>query len=179
MHSIFFFLLPTNQPAVSQTVRPFASNTGDPTSRGLVPRWLNNCIGNHEACRREHTEITGRPARVVDVGSTGQSIVRLHELGTEEREECYVTLSHRWGIDSDTIPRLTSETRAELFGGFDYQNFPATFRHAIELARELGMKYLWLELVALIRLPFEFLLTFSKVRYASSKTRRRTGWNKE
>ena len=74
------------------------------------------------------------------------------------RDSKYVTLSYVWGqIDPKTILRTLRENVAQLEepGGLlrpeYYDKIPATIRDAMEVVRELGLRYLWADTLCIIQ----------------------------
>jgi hypothetical protein len=142
-HDVAFTLVPVT-PSIPQIRKHFTSNTSD-RCHDLVPYWLKTCLEDHEICRRKPPQGISSPSRVLDVGKTGEELVRLHDFGIEELKDGYLTLSHTWGQDPSRIPRLSANNIGKWKAGIDYRTLPRTFRHAIELTRELKRRYLWLE----------------------------------
>jgi len=54
-----------------------------------------------------------------------------------------MTLSHRWGPQSYT--KLESSTIAQLQKDVDTTGLPNVFQETIEIARYLGIHYLWID----------------------------------
>ena len=121
----------------------------------MASRWLDECLDGHIVCRKS---ITGRfiadfrytadvplPQRVIDTFSLklvnsdslkkGQSNSKGHQAG-------YVALSYRWGEN----PLKLSRSREEEFEcGLPLSEVPIRIRDAIDVARELDIRYLWVD----------------------------------
>lgn len=111
--------------------------------------WLGECRSFHEHCR--DTEEALLPTRVIDVGS---ALVepRLHISGETERAS-YFALSHCWGPSDPKIPRLVT-TRANFKHHcvkLPISSLPKTFRDAVEVTRNLGIRFLWIDSLCVIQ----------------------------
>ena len=63
----------------------------------------------------------------------------------------YATLSHCWG-DPDHRPLLTTDrTLACRQQGIEDDELPKTFRHAVQICREIGIEYLWIDSLCIIQ----------------------------
>ncbi|CAF9938262.1 hypothetical protein IMSHALPRED_000735 [Imshaugia aleurites] len=60
-----------------------------------------------------------------------------------------MTLSHCWGTAE--FLRLTSATKNYLEAGFRLSELPKTFREAVQITRELGVRYLWIDALCIIQ----------------------------
>jgi hypothetical protein len=112
--------------------------------RTLVPGWIESCQRDHEYCiQPTHSNL---PTRILDVGREGDIIClreSAHIVGS------YNILTHCWG------PRPTfTTTRANLasrYVGFAIEELPTTFKHAVQVTRLLGIKYLWIDSLCIIQ----------------------------
>lgn len=107
---------------------------------------LNTCFQEHEEC---HQDSPFLPTRVLDLGSssTVQSI-KLFEppSGTPGK---YIALSYCWG-DGGGLKALRSNLY-KLLQEIDEDELPTTIRDAVELARCLGVQYLWVDALCIIQ----------------------------
>lgn len=127
-------------------------NHSPPTLESSCPRirdWLGTCRKAHKLCRG--TENTLLPTRVIDVGSTFVE-PRLYMSGENETAS-YLALSHCWGPPDSKVPRVTT-TR----GNFEQHCaeipitcLPKTFRDAVEVTRDLGFRFLWIDSLCVIQ----------------------------
>jgi hypothetical protein len=62
---------------------------------------------------------------------------------TRETHGSYFTLSHCWGASQPL--KLTRDSEQSLRDGVDISTLPKTFRHAIEVCRQLEIAYLWID----------------------------------
>lgn len=106
-------------------------------------------------CRWEHSKCSTMyngqlPTRVIDVGLDGQS-PRLY-ISQRERGD-YLALSYRWGNQDSSHKRLLTlkENLAAHCQNIPLDQFPKTFREAIEVSRNLEIRYLWIDSVCIVQ----------------------------
>lgn len=101
------------------------------------------------------------PTRVIDVGKDLNSdtvCVRetrdMTDREIQSKEGRYIALSHRWG-DQGSNPRFcaTPDNIAALRKGINVGHLPATFKDAVIVTRELGIRYLWIDSLCIIQGP--------------------------
>lgn len=108
-------------------------------------QWLDHCLLNHVNCC-SYT-VQELPTRVIDVGDTVNK-PRLVETLSEERG-AYCALSYCWGqIQTFTTTLATVEDRRN---GFSVEELPNTIRDAVLLARELNIRYIWVDSLCIIQ----------------------------
>jgi hypothetical protein len=141
-----------------------------------IKRWLEECKKLHRSCEHPPPRL---PSRVIDVG-TSHILPKLFLTFTEHSIDIhsnhiakeflvtyrnlpvrahYLALSHRWGslTASDDAasfhePLMTTvETIASHSKGIPWDRWPLTFQHAIELTRQLGFRYLWIDSLCIIQ----------------------------
>lgn len=101
----------------------------------MLEEWLSQC-SSHKCCAT--TQHSFLPSRLLDLDDAGKGQVRLVLTKDIDKTAPYVTLSHCWGGD---VPfQLRSETMEKLIRGFELEELPKTFRHAIEVAGWAGGK---------------------------------------
>jgi hypothetical protein len=124
-----------------------ATTTADPKVFEQIHRWLMECEG-HDQCSRVRSsgyvptrllEIVKHSCRLVD-GSGLQVPVE------------YISLSYCWGKD-DGRPRLelTVGTEQELRTGLAVARLPKTYQHAIRVAKQLNIRYLWIDRLCILQ----------------------------
>jgi serine/threonine protein kinase len=136
-------------------------NAGSATHLGVLRHWLQDCDSTH-ACRAgsEHRSDsdTRMPIRLIDVGSTSDSTVRLWETSPNDTGD-WVALSHRWGTQKYCT---TPENVQQHLNGIDIDVLPATFRDAVKVTRALGLQYLWIDSLCIIQGPYGDSVTEGK-----------------
>ncbi|KAF4465669.1 hypothetical protein FALBO_7482 [Fusarium albosuccineum] len=116
-----------------------------PQGLSFMSACLRTCIDRHPLCRQSEDWV---PTRLLYIGATGDNQVQLIETdqGLSER---YIALSYCWG-DKPTIKTLT-ENLDDMVSGIPFSALPSTYLDAIVLARELGIKYLWIDALCIIQ----------------------------
>jgi len=118
----------------------------------LAQRWLHECITSHTMCRHVSPDTNWYPTRLIDMGLLSEhNRVRIVEPREQEDkiEGRYVTLSHCWGnID---FYHLTQDTLPVLKEGIGLEELPKTFRHAIDFACRLGLRYIWIDSLCILQ----------------------------
>lgn len=107
---------------------------------------LDKCSQEHEECKQDSPFL---PTRVLDLGSsvTAQHVKIVEPpSGTPGK---YIALSYCWG-DGGGLKAIRSNL-SKLLRAVDEDELPATIRDAIELARWLGVQYLWVDALCIIQ----------------------------
>ncbi|KAK3988910.1 heterokaryon incompatibility protein-domain-containing protein [Cladorrhinum sp. PSN332] len=131
--------------------------TTETTPNGSLPQiqgWLRECNANHARCRAVRARNNRNPflpTRLVDVSTDRIHIVESAGAGLPETEP-YVTLSHCWG--KLTILRLIDENKDRLLNpeiGIEWGELTNTFRDAISVTRQMGIKYIWIDSLCIVQ----------------------------
>lgn len=127
---------------------PAFSSAGRSTfeSLPLGKEWLNSCREQHKACRVQGTRWL--PTRLLDIT---KKRIRLKD-NTQMlalRKQKYATLSHCWG--KAQVLKLETSTLKLLRKGIDIGQLPLSFRHAVQVARYLGLRYLWIDSLCILQ----------------------------
>jgi hypothetical protein len=116
-----------------------------------IQEWLKRCDEDHDGCRRA-SAIEFVPTRLLQLQSDNRDTVKLvitDEHGVRER---YCTLSHSWGPPTMPFVTTTNDNLQEFKrDGIDVSTLPKNFRHAIDVARFIGMKYIWIDSLCIIQ----------------------------
>ena len=123
------------------------SNSRSPEILHLVQRWLNRCRTSHKTCR-EDAETTWYPTRLLQVMPTISDTRLLITKGQRLRGG-YATLSHCWG--SKPITKLVCNNLAQFQQQLDFEALPRTFQDAISLCKSLGLTYIWIDSLCIVR----------------------------
>ncbi|KAK0702375.1 hypothetical protein B0H67DRAFT_650411 [Lasiosphaeris hirsuta] len=121
------------------------------TQRNLSP-WTNsteswNQVGNRvRNCEAKHARCASPPTA---------SWSSLPILATFTKD-CYVTLSHCWGnpVDAERFKLKTTNLDRHMnpsHGGVGLAELPANFMDAVQVARQLGVRYLWIDPLCIIQ----------------------------
>ena len=105
---------------------------------------------SHKICNRS---IEGSlPTRLIEIGdygssrSSGLKLVFSRNLDPSPK---YATLSHRWGGKSSL--ELSVKNENELLQGIPDSGLCKTFRDAVHVVREMGIRYLWIDRLCIIQ----------------------------
>ncbi|MBE3045186.1 HET domain-containing protein [Candidatus Bathyarchaeota archaeon] len=108
---------------------------------------LSECLENHPKCG--NAPETPLPTRVIDVNYQDDKVRVIETKGQQGR---YVSLSHCWGDDKLMNTKLSAQTFDEYTTeGISLDTFPRTFQDAIEVTRNLGIPYLWIDSMCIIQ----------------------------
>lgn len=122
--------------------------TGSRVSLDLAKSWLDRCIDGHHLCRQTNT--LQMPTRLIDISSGNKSLFVHSTSGAQgEHHVEYVALSHCWG-DAQFL-KLRKANFLELRDEFSIDELPRTWREAIAVARDLGLKYIWIDALCIIQ----------------------------
>jgi len=99
---------------------------------------------DHASCQSER--IPRLPARVLEL--VGPTQVRLH-VSKQNEAARYACLSHCWG--SVQPLKTTRETIENFQRSIPWQDLPQTFRDAITVVDQLGLKYLWIDSLTIVQ----------------------------
>jgi len=118
---------------------------------GRLQGWLQACTSEHPKCR-----VSGArklPTRLIDVGTSNNSIPRLVTSSSLPTSTPYIALSYCWGPPSATQPQLTTTTTtlATHQAGIPTTIMPATHRDLAMLARRLAIRYVWIDALCIIQ----------------------------
>jgi hypothetical protein len=110
--------------------------------------WLKECTTHHHRCRLE--PVGGYPSRLIYLGDSNAEL-RLVEMKPKSTQYLYAALSYVWGDDQTYT--LTKGTLAAMTGALDTPRIPHAVRDAVEVARGLGLSYLWVDSLCIIQDP--------------------------
>jgi hypothetical protein len=89
--------------------------------------------------------ITSLPSRVPDLEALPGSDALCLKT-TKSRKGIYCTLSHK----IETL-KTTLSTIEDRKSGIYFNSLPETFKHAVEIARKLGFRYLWIDSLCIVQ----------------------------
>ncbi|ORY06010.1 heterokaryon incompatibility protein-domain-containing protein [Clohesyomyces aquaticus] len=115
-----------------------------------VASWLQACTTKHVYCVRP-TPQSYIPKRLVCISaSSSPSTIRI-TLTTNNLPVItpYATLSHCWG--TSTFLTLTRENEAQLTCGIPLTSLTTNFQEAIQVARFIGMQYIWIDSLCIMQ----------------------------
>lgn len=116
----------------------------------ILRQWLQACDKDHIDCISTRRSVRVIPKRLIDVGTEHATHVRLYETCPQDQMP-YLALSHPWGNPPHFCTR--PENLSEHKTGISLEILPATFRHAVQITRQLGLQYLWIDSICIIQGP--------------------------
>jgi hypothetical protein len=104
----------------------------------ILSYWLGTCLHFHEECANPNSCL---PSRVLDIGASPLDPIRLYITAKEHGR--YIALSHCWGKGGLTQARTTRKNIDCRTRSISEEELPMNFLEAIQITRELGLRYLW------------------------------------
>lgn len=134
-------------------VQPSACRTDSHSSLDQVRAWLDNCFRRHGPCHDSKMEIAPYrrlPTRLIDTGILEEDwSIRLVDGSQLNEKTQYIALSHCWG---GRCPITLTKQTASLFARhIEASTLPKTFSDVTWLARELGIRYLWIDALCILQ----------------------------
>ncbi|KAF5656528.1 hypothetical protein FCIRC_13608 [Fusarium circinatum] len=122
----------------------------------MLRKWLSTCMASHEGCRvstsmieKPAQGITLLPTRVIDIGDPKEHRSKPRLFISNKAPGQYVALSHRWSKSIAT--KLKSDSLSQYQKELPVNEMPPTFQDAIEVTRQLGFRYLWIDSLCIIQ----------------------------
>ncbi|KAJ4288000.1 hypothetical protein N0V90_012016 [Kalmusia sp. IMI 367209] len=119
-----------------------------PESFALLRRWLQQCQCDpeHWSCARYFpVEV---PSRLVQISALNEPLsARLYS--PRDENDVYIALSYCWGG-----PQQYATTRSSVddyYKQLPFDSMPATIKDAIQVTRECGYRYLWVDALCIIQ----------------------------
>ncbi|KAF1997743.1 HET-domain-containing protein, partial [Amniculicola lignicola CBS 123094] len=111
--------------------------------------WLRTCQEKHERCAQPNSYI---PPRLLDVGTTESSIKLVETEGFQNTDTDfqYASVSHCWG-QTRSKHILNHSNHSINLAGIPVSELPLTFRDAVSITRELGLRYLWIDSLCIVQ----------------------------
>lgn len=107
---------------------------------------MNDCRVNHAICYERPSSTL--PKRLLDIHAHPIRLVKTHDVPKKEISS-YASLSHCWGTKE--LLKTTSETFLDHQKEVPWAHLSRTFQDAIQLTRELGLHYLWIDSLCIIQ----------------------------
>ena len=109
-----------------------------------VKSWLQTCLDEHSLCRKV-VDTQNLPGRLLQVDLKNPRLV-LSGADTTR----YIALSYCWGkMHSPTT--TTKNLTAHMHDGISPEQLPKTYIDLIEIARYLGVQYVWIDALCIIQ----------------------------
>jgi hypothetical protein len=121
-------------------------NPNSPEALEQIKAWLTSCIESHHCTAGDGDEL---PSRLLDL-SVSSNLIRLFSPSSEGKQKGkYIALSYCWGKNKPFT--TTSETLQSRMQGFSVKDMPKTLRDAVQVSRNLGIQYLWIDALCIIQ----------------------------
>ncbi|KAL7918539.1 heterokaryon incompatibility domain-containing protein [Trichoderma austrokoningii] len=137
-------------PDVPVGILDLPKSTKSEASFRWVVEKLRQCDNSHGCHRTRSHSIAALPKRILDVGSTDSSLVRLKELDVDDSAETkYACLSHCWGTSqpSKTVTTNLNSHEEEI----PWNSLPPVFQDSIAYVRKLGISLLWIDSLCIVQ----------------------------
>lgn len=113
-----------------------------------LSRGLDNCAKQHEksCCISNAAPL---PSRLLDVRSTSGEVHLVETRLLQTTIQRYNCLSHCWGTQQPL--KTTQQNYSQHLASISWDTIPKTFQDAIQLTRDLGVRYLWIDSLCIIQ----------------------------
>jgi hypothetical protein len=125
----------------------------------LLRHWLDNCVENHQPCKKSGQTW---PTRLLLVDSPDSQTLRLVVEDAEKlelaKDRGYAALSYCWGPATQEEKEqacLSVVNYGPRLHGFSLDKLPKTFRDAVQVTRSLGLSLLWIDALCIIQTDLE------------------------
>jgi hypothetical protein len=109
-----------------------------------ISQWLDECSSDHDCY--DVSSFPVLPTRLLEI--QGPQQVRIYLSGANERAS-YACLSHCWG---GVVPlRLLQATLRDFQQEVPWDRLPRTFKDAIEVAKGLDLRFLWIDSLCIVQ----------------------------
>lgn len=123
-----------------------ATHAGDISCFNFISSHVTTCLRTHPDCGPRKPRL---PDRVLHIAPNNTGIIKLIE--TQEIRAQYIALSYCWGpTDSDTF-LTNAATLSARKAGFTIDDLPRLFVGVINIARMLGIAYVWIDRLCIIQ----------------------------
>ena len=121
-----------------------------------IKSWINECYRHYDCSRTfsgyEKLNPAGSPlpSRCIHVTRAGSGSLFLNLQITGGQVARYITLSHRWIAETETIS-TTKANIADRLRGIGFDNLPPLFTDVFTLAANLDIPYVWIDSLCIIQ----------------------------
>ncbi|KAI1386674.1 heterokaryon incompatibility protein-domain-containing protein [Hypoxylon trugodes] len=115
---------------------------------GAARAYFKKCVESHNCSSSLNIHI---PTRLINVGIEGDEMIRLFEPGNSQVPIKSAALSYCWGGQVNTFKTTSQNVDVHYAKGFSLSLLPRTIRDAVEVTRDLGILYLWVDTLCIIQ----------------------------
>lgn len=137
---------------------PFNLHPGSAESFAWVKKRFHTCRRRHSECRnliKENRKKFAMPKRLLGVGQLGDPVIGLLET-SDDAKVSFAIASYAWGTGSQADAIQRAQTTKENIGyriasGIEVASLPKTIQDLIEVTRQIGHQYLWLDAFCIVQ----------------------------
>ncbi|SCO26740.1 related to tol protein [Fusarium fujikuroi] len=137
---------------------PFNLHPGSAESFAWIKERFHRCRRRHAECQqliRENQQNLAMPKRLLDVGQLGDPFIGLFEASDDARVS-FAIGSYVWGKGLKENAIKQAQTTKENIGyrmasGIEATGLPKSIQDLIEVTRQIGFRYLWLDAFCIIQ----------------------------
>jgi hypothetical protein len=129
--------------------RPPNPEPGSEECFSKARRWLKECLTEHVICPKPSGFV---PQRLIELNSD-ISMPTAKIVITDSPSysyEPYASLSYSWGVDKQPLI-LTKHTLQSFLEEIPYSQLPQTIKDALRCVQEIGLKYLWVDVLCIVQ----------------------------
>jgi hypothetical protein len=142
----YLSLFPDNPASKLIHAQATLAEFGSDQTFGAVRQWLGECVESHPECPGDAPKEL--PTRLIMVSPLGVDVsARLCE--TLGKTGQYCALSYCWG--GDQVHKTTREKYAAYLQELPYEELPQTIRDAFQVARSVGVRYIWIDSLCIVQ----------------------------
>lgn len=153
-----FYLFPEDAISPLPSIQELGWSTNPARKNGgsQIKSWVETCNNTHTSCMKRRKAMAASssqfyPTRLLDIRGAAGTRIKIVETAKTPVQGPYASLSHCWG-PKPQFERLLPENKEEYCGiGVPWEKFTTNFQHAIEVARFLGIPYLWIDSMCIIQ----------------------------
>jgi hypothetical protein len=106
------------------------------------------CVQNHTRCGQIYNSTSEPlPKWIIRISRDNKFDLSLYEADSEHA--LYAILSHCWGSDGSL--KTTMANLSKMKRSVTWSALPQTFRNAVSIAHQLGIHYLWIDALCIIK----------------------------
>ncbi|KAJ4987408.1 heterokaryon incompatibility protein [Stagonosporopsis vannaccii] len=150
-----FFLFPDEDLQPLPTLEQLGRSTNPSISGGhQIHEWVTKCDQQHMDCMRRRKGVSKAagfvPTRLLDISGAPETAVLVIETAKTTVQGPYCSLSHCWG-KPDFVQLRDNNRKSYMTDGVPWSLLTNNFKQAIEIARFLDIRYIWIDSLCIIQ----------------------------